>query len=77
VLHLADDGTEGRDVTAQDAVLVHAAEFMHHSLLLLEELQEKGPVGRIGAEIVVDEQAAAPQGTQGTGSHALQFRVLL
>ena len=40
VLHLADDAPELRNVPSQDAVLVHAPEFMHDAAWLLKNFEE-------------------------------------
>jgi len=62
VLHLADDLAKIGQVAAQDVELVHAPEFMHDAALALQQLEESGPVHRIGTEFGRYEVARAPQG---------------
>lgn len=72
MLHLAHDAAPGREVGAQDVQLVEATEFMHQAPRALEEAQEEGAVGRIGAEFRRDAFPGSPQGAQGAGRHALE-----
>ncbi|MNO05883.1 hypothetical protein D3C81_2274400 [compost metagenome] len=60
VLHLADDLAEVRQVTAQHAGLVHAAQGVCDALWRLQDFHEQRTVGRILAELIVDLEARIP-----------------
>ena len=77
VLHLSDDLAEFGQVGAQDVELVHAPHFMHDAAFLLEDGDELRLVQRIGAEVVVDQLARAPQRPDRPRRQPDQFRVLL
>ena len=77
VLHAADDAAKGGDVAAEYAIAVHAPQFVRDAFLGAQDLQEQAMVARILPEPVVDQVQAAPYQRNGSGAHALQFRVLL
>ena len=77
MLHLADDRAEVRQVTAEDVELVHPPQLVQDTALGLEQLDETGAVLRVGAEIVIDQRARAPQGADRSRRHSLQLRVAL
>ncbi len=57
VLHLADHAAELGQVTAKNAVTVHAAQVHMHTLGTAEQLDEQAGVARILAEIVINQVA--------------------
>ena len=77
VLHLSDDAPEGGQIPSQDAVLIHASEFVHDAARLLQQGQKSRAVPRIAPEGHADARARAPQCAQRLRRHALQLRMLL
>ena len=59
VLHLADDAAEHRQVAAEDAVLVHAAQLVHDAARLLQDAAGRARgCARVVAERGVDQRRA-------------------
>ena len=54
VLHLPHDAPEGRQIAAQDAVLVHAPQLVHDAARLLQDRYEVRLVHRIAPESLID-----------------------
>jgi hypothetical protein len=63
--------------SGEDAVLVHAADFMHQAACLLEQRQEQHAVLRVAPELRIDQAARTPQSAQRARRHALEFAVRL
>ena len=76
VLHLADDAAEGRDVVAENVVLVHPPQFMGNAAFLLEQLNEQRATGRIMACCGSGAMARCPQRPQGPCRQTAQFGAL-
>ena len=55
VLHAPDDPAEGRQVQAEHAVEIHAAQFVGHALGCPQDRQEQPVIARVLPELLVDE----------------------
>ncbi len=77
VLHATDDAAECRNIAAEDAVQIHAAQFMCHPDGRAENLHEEAMVARILPEFLIDEPDMRADQADGFGAHAAQFRMLL
>ena len=70
VLHLPDDAAEGRQVVAENVVLVHPPEFMDQAALFLEQGHEQPRCRRRAPQRGTGELARSPERAQGACRHA-------
>ncbi len=77
VLHAAHDSAERGNVQPQDAVQVHAAQFVGHAGRRAQDRQEQPVVARILAELLVDQVQVAPDQADRPGADAADVGVLL
>ncbi len=76
ILHAADHAPEGRDVTAQHAVVVHAAQLVGDAARRAQDFEEQPVIARVLAKLLVDQPQAPSDGAYGAGAHTAQLRVL-
>ncbi len=77
MLHLSDDAPERWDITAKNAVLIHAPQRADDPFRLAKNLHETRPVQWIAAERRIDLVLGAPQGAKCFRAEVGQFRMLL
>ncbi len=77
VLHAPDDAAESRNVAAEYAVQVHAAQLVRDADGGAEDFHEQPMVPRILPEFFVDERDVGADQADGFGAHSAQFGMLL
>ena len=77
VLHLSNDPAERRQVLAQNAEQVHAAELVRQTAWLAEHLQKARAIRGIAPKCDVDPMPFAPERPQRTRGHSGELGVPL
>jgi hypothetical protein len=77
VLHAPDDSPEGGDVTAEDAVQVHAPQFMRDADGCAQNLHEQAVMPGVLPKLFVDEPHMRADQANRFRAHAAQLRMLL
>ena len=77
VLHASDHAAESRNVAAQYAVVVHAAQLVGDAARCAQDLEKQPVVARILAKLLVDQPQVPSDRANGAGAHSTQLGVLL
>ncbi len=77
VLHAPDDASEGRDVAAEHAVLVHAPQRVGDAGGTAQDFHEKRAILAAAPECRIDMIAGVPQRPHRRHGKALEFRMVL
>ena len=68
-----DDAAEGRDVAAEHAVEVHAAQLVRDADRRAQDLEEQPVIARVLAELLVDQPQVPAERADGRRAHAAQL----
>ena len=76
VLHAPDDAAERRNVAAQYAVQIHAAQLVRHADRRAQDLEEQSMIARMLTKFLVDQPQMSRELPNRRGAHAANLRVL-
>ena len=75
-LHQAFHGAEGRQVSAQQAVTVHASQFVADMARLADNFHEQAAIADVSKESPIHHDRVFAYQADGAGAHPLDGRVL-
>ena len=77
VLHAPDDAAERRNIKSQDAIQVHAPEFVGYALGSAQDGQKQAVISRVLPEFLVNQMQIALDQAHRIGTDTTNVRVLL